>query len=342
LTNQASFYKNYIFVAYRFSLFILKQPNRLPMNNTHIAIGIDIGGSHISCGAVDLKINQLIAGSCFEAKVDNTASADEIFTAWTGAINKTIEVAGKNEIAGIGFAMPGPFDYANGIGLFEGNEKYLSLYGVHVYDEIRKRLGLPETLPVRFINDATAFAIAESWIGIGKGTSRILALTLGTGFGTAFLEDGIPVVEGDSVPEMGCLWYIPLMDGIADDYFSTRWFERSYKKLTGKKVNGVKGVAELFENDEVARQLFVEFGTNMGNFLAPWIKKFNVGQIVMGGNVTGAFDKFGPHLLDAFTENGIQIEVSISELRENAAIIGSARLIDDAFFAKIEPLYPKM
>lgn len=25
----------------------------------HIAIGIDIGGSHISCGAVDLGINQL-------------------------------------------------------------------------------------------------------------------------------------------------------------------------------------------------------------------------------------------------------------------------------------------
>jgi len=312
------------------------------MNNSHIAIGIDIGGSHISCGAVDMKINQLIAGSCFEAKVDNTASADEIFTAWISAIEKTIDVAGKNEIAGIGFAMPGPFDYAKGIGLFEGNEKYLSLYGVHVHNEIRERLGLPDTLPVRFINDATAFAIAEAWIGVGEGTSRILALTLGTGFGTAFLEDGIPVVEGETVPEMGCLWYIPLMDGIADDYFSTRWFERSYKKLTGNNVIGVKGLSELFETDKVARQLFVEFGTNMGNFLAPWIKKFNVQQIVMGGNITGAFDKFGIHLLDALSAEGIQIRISISELRENAAIIGSARLIDDAFFAKIEPLYPKM
>ncbi len=312
------------------------------MNNTHIAIGIDIGGSHISCGAVDLKTNQLIPGSCFEAKVDNTASADDIFYAWISAIEKTIMVGGKNEIAGIGFAMPGPFDYANGIGLFEGNEKYLSLYGVHVYDEIRTRLGLAKDLPVRFINDATAFAIAEAWIGVGEGISRILALTLGTGFGTAFLEDGIPVVEGDLVPETGCLWYIPLKDGIADDYFSTRWFERSYIKLTGKTVNGVKGVADLFEIDEVARQLFEEFGTNMGNFLAPWIKKFNVQQIVMGGNITGAYDKFGPHLLNAVTEHGIQIRVSISELRENAAIIGSARLIDDAFFAKIEPLYPKM
>lgn len=308
----------------------------------HVAIGIDIGGSHISCGAVDMKINELIPDTCFEGKVDNTASAEEILTAWVETIQKTIDVVGKQNLAGIGFAMPGPFDYAKGIALFEGNEKYLKLYGIHVYNEIRNRLGLPESLPVRFINDATAFAVAEAWIGVGGATSRILALTLGTGFGTAFLEDGIPVVEGETVPEMGCLWYIPLFEGIADDYFSTRWFERAYLKLTGKSVSGVKQLSEMFENDEAAKQLFLDFGTNMGNFLAPWIKRFGVQQIVMGGNITGAFDKFGNPLLATLAVHGIQIDVSVSVLKENAAIIGSARLIDDAFYAKIEPLYSKM
>ena len=98
----------------------------------------------------------------------------------------------------------------------------------------------------------------------------------------------------------------------------------------------------MFENDEVAKQLFLDFGINMGNFLAPWIKKFGVQQIVMGGNITGAFDKFGNPLLSTLAVHGIQIDVSVSVLKENAAIIGSARLIDDAFYAKIEPLYSKM
>jgi glucokinase len=312
------------------------------MKSPDIAIGIDIGGSHISCGAVDLKINQLIPGTCFESKVDNKASADEILKSWVEAIKLTIGVVGKEQVTGIGFAMPGPFDYAKGIALFERVEKYLNLYGVLVDNEIRTRLGLPATMPVRFINDATAFAIAEAWIGVGKEFSHVIALTLGTGFGSAFIADGIPVLEGDSVPEMGCVWHLPFGEGIADDYFSTRWFERSYLKLTGKQVDGVREISELFDYDEVARNLLIEYGTNMGDFLAPWIKKFNAGQIVIGGNITGAFDKFGNYLMQSLANHKITAGVSLSILRENAAIIGSARLIDDKFFSKVEPLLPKM
>jgi glucokinase len=312
------------------------------MNNTHIAIGIDIGGSHISCGAVDLKINELLSGTCFESKVDNKATAEAILNSWVGAIKLTMNVVGKDQVAGIGFAMPGPFDYAKGIALFERVEKYLNLFGVHVDNEIRSRLGLPASMPVRFINDATAFAVAEAWIGIGKDFPRVIALTLGTGFGSAFIADGIPVLEGDRVPEMGCVWHLPFKEGIADDYFSTRWFEKSYFKLTGKTVNGVKGISELFDYEEIARNLLIEYGTNMGDFLAPWIKKFDAGHIIIGGNITGAFDKFGNYLLKSLADHEIAAGVSLSVLRENAAIIGSARLIDNAFFAKVEPLLTKM
>jgi len=312
------------------------------MNNTHIAIGIDIGGSHISCGAVDLKINQLLPGTCFEAKVNNKASADEILTSWVGAIQKTIDSVGKDQLAGIGFAMPGPFDYAKGIALFERVEKYLNLYGVHVDNEIRNRLELPESMPVRFINDATAFAIAEAWIGVGKGYPRIIALTLGTGFGSAFIQDGIPVLEGESVPEMGCVWHIPFQEGIADDYFSTRWFEKSYFKLSGKSVNGVKEISDRFDSDAIAKQLLITYGSNMGEFLGPWIAKFNADHIVIGGNITGAFDKFGSYLMKSLSDHSIKAGVSLSVLKENAAIIGSARLVDDNFFSKVEPLLTKM
>jgi glucokinase len=312
------------------------------MINTHIAVGIDIGGSHISCGAVDLQNNQLIKGTCFEKKVDNKASADEILRSWVEAIKLTMDVIGKEKVTGIGFAMPGPFDYTKGIALFERVEKYLNLYGVHVENEIRARLKLPEIMPIRFINDATAFAIAEAWIGVGKGIPHIIALTLGTGFGSAFIADGIPVLEGATVPEMGCVWHLPFKEGIADDYFSTRWFEKSYLKLAGRKVDGVKEISELFDYDDVAHQLLIEYGTNMGDFLAPWIKKFDAGHIVIGGNITGAFDKFGNALLQSLSNHHVNAGVSLSILRENAAIIGSARLIDNAFFAKVEPLLSKM
>ena len=80
----------------------------------------------------------------------------------------------------------------------------------------------------------------------------------------------------------------------------------------------------------------------MGDFLAPWIKKFNAGHIVIGGNITGAFDKFGSFLMQSLANHQISTGVSLSILKENAAIIGSARLVDDQFFAKVEPLLSKM
>jgi glucokinase len=136
-------------------------------SDKNIAIGIDIGGSHISCGAVDLKHNSLVPGTGFGADVDNKASAEAILNTWAETMGKTLTVVGRDNVDGIGFAMPGPFDYTKGIALFEKVEKYLNLYGLHVGNEIRSRLELPAGLPVRFINDATAFAIAEAWIGEG-------------------------------------------------------------------------------------------------------------------------------------------------------------------------------
>ncbi len=312
------------------------------MTLKNIAIGIDIGGSHISCGAVDIVKNELIHETNFESKVDNTASADEILSIWISTIEKTLQVIGRESLAGIGFAMPGPFDYANGIALFERVEKYLKLYGVHIDNEIRVRMQLPADLPVRFINDATAFAIAEAWIGVGKGYEKIVALTLGTGFGSAFISNGIPVLEGSSVPEMGCVWHLPFGSGIADDYFSTRWFEKSYFLHTGKKVNGVKEIANLYDTDEFAKGLLHEYGNNMGVFLSPWIQKFEGQHIVIGGNITGAYDKFGKSLTNALASHGCHAEVSLSLLKENAAIIGAARLIDEVFFADVKPLLSKM
>jgi glucokinase len=307
-----------------------------------IAIGIDIGGSHISCGAVDLCSNRLISGSVFESAVDNTASAETILDTWTNTLRRTINLIGRNRLSGIGFAMPGPFDYANGIARFERVEKYLSLNGVHVDNEIRSRLELPAYLPVRFMNDATAFAVAEAWIGIGKCEKKIIALTLGTGFGSAFVDRGIPILQGDTVPEMGCVWHLPYKEGIADEYFSTRWFERSYLEKTGTNVNGVKELFERSATDEAAMQLFRVYGSQMGDFIGPWVSRFGAGKIVIGGNITGAYSAFGPELTASLTRQGITAGVGLSELKENAAIIGSARLTDDDFFTKMEPLLSLM
>lgn len=307
-----------------------------------VAIGVDIGGSHIYCAAVDLLTHHIIQGTGAWQKINNKANAGEILEGWSSAITGTLSKIDKNKLAGIGFAMPGPFDYPNGIALFERVEKYESLYGVNISEQLRLRLQLGANMPFRYINDATAFAIAEAWIGKAGNYSRVIALTLGTGFGSAFIHNGIPVLLGETVPEMGCVWHIPYKNGIANDYFSTPWFTRKYFEKTGVKVSGVKEIAESAGNDEFAFSLFKEYGSDMGDFLAPWIEKFDAGVIVIGGNITGAFPLFGNYLRDKIERTNPRTEILLSDLGENAAIVGGVRLLDEIYWKEVKDLLPLM
>jgi glucokinase len=316
--------------------------NRFMTNYSKIALGVDIGGSHICSAAVDLSTHLIIPGTAREEKINNKDGADEILEGWSKALMGTLSEIDKTRLAGIGFAMPGPFDYANGIALFERVEKYDSLYGINISEQLKKRLHLEAETPFRYINDATSFAIAEAWVGKAGNYDKMIALTLGTGFGSAFVDRGIPVTEGDSVPQMGCVWHIPFKEGIADDYFSTRWFIRNYFEKTGKVASGVKEIADVIDREHVALKLFEEYGSNMGHFLAPWIKKFDAKVIVMGGNVTGAFNLFGEFLLKALADHDLKVQVLLSDLKEDAAIMGGARLLVEDYWIHVKDLLKKM
>lgn len=310
----------------------------------NISIGIDIGGHHIACAAINLDNFSIIENSHFTTKVDNKATADEILLLWCDTISKTLSAFDKSALKGIGFAMPGPFDYVNGIGLFTHDvQKFEHLYNVNIVSELKTRLQLDEDISVRFINDATAFGIAETWIGKAKNHTNAMALTLGTGFGSAFFRNGIPVIDDEDVPQQGCLWHLPFKSGIADDSFSTRWFVNNFNEKSSEKVAGVKEIADkAYQGNELALSLFNEYGQNMADFLLPWVEKFKATSIVIGGNIVGAFDLFGNKLNDTFKSKNISVEISISELMEMGAIVGSARLVDDSYYPKVLPLLSKM
>ena len=306
------------------------------------AIGTDIGGSHISTVLIDMEKGSMIIGSHAEQKVDNQAPADEILKNWAIAIQKTMDHAQDDELIGIGFAMPGPFDYKTGVSLLKNVAKYENLYGINVGDELKKILSLPASMPFRYLNDAMSFAIGECWIGKASDYKNVVAITLGTGFGSAFLIDGVPVIEGIRVPKMGYVYHIPYESSIADDYFSTRWFIKEYFIRSGIHVSGVKEIAERANTDVEAQKLFEDFGTNMGNFLAPLLQNFEANCLVIGGNVSGAYPLFGSWFENALKKQNISIEIVISELMESAAMAGSARLLDEEFWKEMEPLVSKI
>ncbi len=300
------------------------------------SIGIDIGGSHITCQIFDLEQNRLVPKSKVRTAVDGNGQNESILESWTNAIEQTVLGLDFSELAGIGFAMPGPFDYPNGIAWFDKNvDKFQNLHGIDVRSELIHRLKLPAGFPVRFINDAAAFAVGEANVKPVSGFNRIIALTIGTGFGTTFIKNGLPVAGIDGIPEDGFLYHIPFQKSIADEYFSTRWFLGEYKKQTGDTVSGVKELAKLAETNKKASSLFAIFGDNLGSFLVPWIRKFNAECIVIGGNISKSFSLFEKEMNGQFKLNNIETPVFKSALDEDAALIGGAKLCDNKFYSKI-------
>jgi glucokinase len=307
-----------------------------------IAIGADIGGSHISCAAVDMATGKILKETLTGRAVNNQAKANVIIQVWTEALSEVISKVPADKVKGIGFAMPGPFDYVRGISFIKGVTKYENLYGFNISDAIASSLEVSEGFLIRFMNDASSFAVGEAWAGSAAGTGRSLSITLGTGFGSAFIASRIPVVDGPEVPKLGCIYHIPYRDGIADDYFSTRWFIGQYKKATGKELEGVRELAELAVTDKTAKDLFTDFGSRLGIFLAPWLTGFKAEMLVIGGNISHAYNLFGEVFEDSLRKEKCDCRVALSTLREDAAILGSAYLLDDKFWKSVQDALPLM
>jgi glucokinase len=307
-----------------------------------IAIGADIGGSHISCAAVDMHEHKIIDNTYTSIDVDNKASADEIIQKWCVAIQNTLEKAGIDEPMGIGLAMPGPFDYLKGIGLFKGVEKFENLYGVDVASKMKSSLAFSQDIPVRFMNDATSFAVGTVWSDDNLFDKSVLAITLGTGFGSAFIMDSLPVLKDQRVPEMGCVYHLPYKDGIADENFSTRGLIKAFKERTRIAVNGVKEIADKAESDESASDTFKLFGKELADFLSEWIEKASVTDIIMGGNISRAYHLFSASLESELKARGHIIDIQISKENDLMAILGSARLSDETYWNRVKPLLKDM
>jgi len=301
-----------------------------------IQVGVDIGGSHIVACLYDSMEQRLILESRSSCHVDPNWEADKVLDTWRAAISKAISWTAR-KVAGVGIAIPGPFDYYEGISQITGVNKFESLYGLNIKKELATRLEM-HISQVRFINDASAFAIAVSTIGKAKSFDRCLVITLGTGLGASFIVNRKPVFSDPQVPEGGFL-YNQLVDGVmADELFSTRGLLRLYHSVSGRRAANALEIYEAARTDPQARKAFQLFGQELGRFLAPFMKKFGAEVLILGGNISNAFEFFKNQLIEELPI----ANVYLSGLMDHAALIGGALLVDDNYYREMSDLIKEM
>ena len=153
-----------------------------------------------------------------------------------------------------------------------------------------------------------------------------MAITLGTGIGSAFLADGEIVSSGSLVPPDGHVHRLSFRGRPLEDFVSRRAIRRRYAEALGfdpAVAPDVLSIADLArEGDPRARRVLTEAMSDLAEVLTPWIARFAPTVVVVGGGIAGSWDLIGQDML-AGLDSHRQLSVTQSE-EPSAALIGAA------------------
>ncbi|HUC14578.1 MAG TPA: ROK family protein, partial [Acidimicrobiales bacterium] len=199
---------------------------------------LEIGGTHVTAAQVDLARGAVLVDGVRRRTLSPGGSATEILGAIIACGTELPVLAGEPW----GVAVPGPFDYQSGVAAFEGVGKFEALYGVDVGAALM--VGLPGPPgSVTFLNDAEAFLWGEWLFGAEVGDEPLVAITLGTGIGSAFLADGEIRRSGTGVPREGRVDLLLVAGRPLEDVVSARAIERDYRRRSGVAPRDIAFIA---------------------------------------------------------------------------------------------------
>ncbi|MCX5766932.1 MAG: ROK family protein [Gemmatimonadetes bacterium] len=157
------------------------------MPTSRYIIGVDLGGTKISVGAMLASGGRVIAHHTEPTLARE--GADDV----TARIARCIEVviaatcaetgATRADFAGVGLGAPGPLDRQKGLVIVAPN---LGWTNYPLSDTISAAVKLPATLD----NDANCATVGEWWMGAAQGARHVVGMTIGTGIGGGLILNG--------------------------------------------------------------------------------------------------------------------------------------------------------
>lgn len=233
-----------------------------PPRSPRVAIGVDVGGSGIKAGAVDLATGRFV-GERFRVATPVPSTPEAVIEA-TARLVARIERSEAVRAAGIGSPLPVgigvPSVVVGGVTRSAANiDPGWVAYPAE--QEFSRGLGRSATV----VNDADAAGVAEMRFGAGAGRKGVvLVLTLGTGLGSGMFVDGI------LVPNV----------------------ELGHMEIRGRDAERRSAAAA-----RVRRGLsWKAWAADLDEHLMAMDKLFSPSLFILGGGVSKNADKFVPHL----------------------------------------------
>jgi polyphosphate glucokinase len=141
-------------------------------------LGIDVGGSSVKAGLVDLTAGRL-TGELISAPTPRPSTPGALASVLAGLAGRFPAATGR-----VGVAFPSVIKEGTAHTAANIDSAWVGTNGAALASRALAR-------PVLFLNDADAAGLAEMRFGSGRGcTGTVIMLTLGTGIGTALFNGG--------------------------------------------------------------------------------------------------------------------------------------------------------
>ena len=319
-------------------------------------LGIDLGGTKILAGVIDLNSGEVLATA--KKKTKTKQGVGELLGRLGEAAEEALAAVKLKggTVTSVGVAAAGQVDPKRGVVIAAPNLGGLA--NIPIGESLGERLGLP----IRLGNDVQGAALGELHFGAGRGSDRLLCVFVGTGVGGALITDGaLDSGPNATAGEIGHL----IVDadgrycgcggrGHLEAYASrTAMTRRLLEELRRGRPSALHDLLKedgdddaapggtairsgllakaVADNDELTLEVLHEAARFLGYGLASAINFYNPRRIVLGGGVVEAVpqlvDLVGPIAKrEALLVPGRAVEIVGSKLGDNAGIVGAAIL----------------
>lgn len=252
------------------------------------AIGIDIGGTGIKGALVDLDTGELLSDR-IKKPTPAGGEPDAIVEVATALVD---QLAHDQHEVRVGVCFPAVVINGTTMSAANVSKKWIGLAAERLFEASMKR-------DIHFVNDADAAGVAEIRYGAAKGARGVVLLTtLGTGIGTALINDGVLVPNTE-------LGHIEIDGRDAESnaaYSAKERHDWSWEQWVKRLQRYYSTLEALFSPD-----LFI-----------------------VGGGVSKHYEDFLPLLR-------LRAPIIPATLRNNAGIMGAAALTNPGFATAEEP-----
>lgn len=273
-----------------------------------MTIGVDIDSKSIKVGIVE---GGVIYRQLTEA-FPNDKSVDES----VATLISSIKILMNSNIKGIGIGVPSVVDAKKGI--------VYNVVNVPSWKEVhlKKIISKEFNVPVAINNDCNCLAFAERYYGEGTPFRNIVAVKLGAGLGAGIIVNDV-LYDGWNTGA-GEIGSIPYLDKDYEEYCASRFF-------LNKGITGKKALAEAFEGEQNALQLWNEYGWHIGNLIKVILFAYDPQAIILSGEYSKGYPFYSKKLHENLSTfpypNTIKNMKLLISRKEDLELLGAAALI---------------